>query len=228
MRPFTGSNRLDQYIREPKIPPMPSYFLTIDGIDGVGKSTQIRALEKHLTQSGCSVEQVRDPGSSEIGLRLRELLLNSTLEMHRRTEAMLFMASRCELIESTIRPALAAGRCVLSDRFLLSNVVYQSVGGGDSNAVSTDLLWELGSLANGGLRPDLTLLLDMPAADAMARLDRPTDRMESRGVAYLEAVRQRFLEQLPHSSGLTAVINANQPPDKVSAEIRDAVAQLFD
>ncbi|MEL6105151.1 MAG: dTMP kinase [Planctomycetota bacterium] len=205
------------------------FFVSVDGVDGVGKSTQILELKRHLSERGCSVEQVRDPGSSEIGLRLRELLLETELTMHRRTEAMLFMASRCELIESTIRPSLAAGRCVLSDRFLLSTVVYQSVGDDAASGaeVSPEVLWDLGSLANGGVRPHLTLLLDMPAAKALSRLDRATDRMESRGLDYLEAVRQTFLAQLERSSDRTAIINADQPLEKVSADIRDAVAPLL-
>ena len=204
-----------------------SFFVSVDGIDGVGKSTQILELNRHLSERGCSVEQVRDPGSSEIGTRLRELLLESELTMHRRTEAMLFMASRCELVETTIRPTLAAGRCVLSDRFLLSTVVYQSIGDDGASAVTPEALWELGSLANGGLRPHLTLLLDMPAAQALSRLDRPADRMESRGVEYLEAVRQTFQKQLERSSERTAIIDADQPPEKVSADIRAAVEPLF-
>ena len=94
---------------------------------------------------------------------------------------MLFMASRCEMIEKTIRPALAAGKTVISDRFLLANVVYQSIGGD----VSAERLWQMGRWANDGLVPDLTLLLDMPATAAMRRLDGPADRMERRGIAYL-------------------------------------------
>ena len=141
-----------------------SVFITLDGIDGVGKSTQMDRLTSYLEDLGHDILQVRDPGSTEIGARLRELLLDSDLDLHRRTEAMLFMASRCEMIEKTIRPALASGKTVLSDRFLLANVVYQSIGG----EVSAERLWEMGRWANAGLAPDLTLLLDMPASEAMA------------------------------------------------------------
>ena len=212
------------------MPEKRSLFLSVDGIDGVGKSTQIRALCDYLAECGLAVDQVRDPGSTDIGTRLRQILLESDLEMHRRTEAMLFMASRCEMVESLIRPALDAGRCVVSDRFLLSTVVYQSLSdAGEAGAsVSPDLLWGLGGLANAGLRPNLTLLLDMPASRALARLDRPTDRMESRGVEYMEAVRQSFLAQLTKSGEKTAVINADQPAEKVTADIRDVVSSLLD
>jgi dTMP kinase len=194
-------------------------FITLDGIDGVGKSMQIDRLAAHLRGLGHDVLQVRDPGSTAIGVKLRELLLDSDLHLHRRTEAMLFMASRCEMIEETIRPALEAGKTVISDRFLLANVVYQSIGGD----VSDQRLWEMGRWANDGLVPDLTLLLDMPAAAAMQRLDRPADRMERRGIEYMESVRQAFLKQLPLSSESTSVINADQTPDDVANDVIQAV-----
>ena len=198
-----------------------SFFITLDGIDGVGKSTQLERLQQYLSDDGHDVLAVRDPGTTEIGSKLRALLLDSDLEMHRRTEAMLFMASRCEMVESIIRPALNQGRTVISDRFLLSTVVYQSIGGN----VSAEQLWEMGRLANDGITPDLTILMDMPATEAMKRMDRPADRLEQRGVDYMESVRQAFLEQLPHSSQETAVIDAGRSADEVADQIRRAVQQ---
>jgi len=199
-------------------------FISLDGIDGVGKSTQAARLLQSLTDRGHDVVSVRDPGSTEIGSRLRAILLDSDLVMHRRTEAMLFMASRCEMIETTIRPALQAGKTVVSDRFLLANVVYQSIGGD----VSAAQLWEMGRWANGGLQPDLTLLLDMPAQAALERLDGPADRMEARGAEYMEAVRQAFLQQLSASGPHTAVINADQPADQVTADLLTAATRFLD
>lgn len=199
-------------------------LITLDGIDGVGKSTQIQRLTDHLGSTGHDVLNVRDPGSTEIGTRLRALLLDSDLVLHRRTEAMLFMASRCEMIETIIRPALAAGRTVVSDRYLLSNVVYQSVGSdGSANQVTPETLWQLGRLSTGGLDPDVTILLDMPAALAFQRINRETDRMEDRGLAYMESVRQAFLTQLPSAGGITHVVDAQQEPEQVSAKIRAAI-----
>ena len=190
-------------------------FITLDGIDGVGKSTQIKQLLGYFEEIGEETLLVRDPGTTRIGGKLRELLLESDLELHRRTEAMLFMASRCEMVETILLPAIADGKTVISDRFLLANVVYQSVGG----VVQPDLLWKMGRLANGGLIPDLTILLDMPAQRSMERLGNEKDRMESRGVDYMEEVRQAFLQQLPHSSDNTLVINADQSPEDVSREM---------
>ena len=198
-------------------------FITLDGIDGVGKSTQIKRLLGYFEEIGEETLLVRDPGTTRIGGKLRELLLESDLELHRRTEAMLFMASRCEMVETILLPAIADGKTVISDRFLLANVVYQSVGG----VVQPDLLWKMGRLANGGLMPDLTILLDMPAQRSMERLGNEKDRMESRGVDYMEEVRQAFLQQLPHSSDNTLVINADQSPEDVSREMLAKVKEIL-
>ena len=198
-------------------------FITLDGIDGVGKSTQIKQLLGYFEEIGEETLLVRDPGTTRIGGKLRALLLESDLELHRRTEAMLFMASRCEMVETILLPAIADGKTVISDRFLLANVVYQSVGG----VVQPDLLWKMGRLANGGLIPDLTILLDMPAQRSMERLGNEKDRMESRGVDYMEEVRQAFLQQLPHSSDNTLVINADQSPEDVSREMLAKVKEIL-
>jgi dTMP kinase len=215
----------------------PTVFIAIDGIDGVGKSTQLKSLSNLLRERGMEHLVTRDPGSSEIGRRLRELLLDSELTMHRRTEAMLFMASRCEMVETIIRPALRDGRSVLCDRFLLANVVYQSVatdgpadgpGVSPETGVSPKTLWTLGHLANDQIRPDLTILLDMPATEALRRLDRPADRMEKRGAGYMERVRQAYLEQLPNASDRTVVIRADQAPKQVENEITAAVTRFLD
>ena len=200
-------------------------FITLDGIDGVGKSTQIENLVDYLTGKGHEVLTVRDPGSTEIGTRLRAILLDSDLEIHRRTEAMLFMSSRCEMIEKTIRPALESGKIVISDRFLLASVVYQSTVSNSQTGVAPDTLWQMGDLANDGLKPDLTLLLDMPAEQAVKRMDGPADRMESRGIDYMESVRQAFLEQLTNSSPHTAIIDADRSPDEVKKDIVAAVSE---
>jgi dTMP kinase len=190
-------------------------FITLDGIDGGGKSTQLARLCEFLRAGGNEVLAVRDPGGTPTGEAIRSLLLDSQLAMHRRSEAMLFMAARCELVQSKILPALGAGTIVVSDRFLLANVVYQSVGGD----LDVDDLWRIGDWATGGLKPDLTLLLDLPAQESLARIDRPADRMESRGLEYLQAVRQAFLDQLPKAAKHTAIINAAQAPDLVHRDI---------
>lgn len=198
-------------------------LISLDGIDGSGKSTQIENLSSYLQSLGHDVLVTRDPGSTDLGKTLRGILLDSDLTMHPRSEAMLFMASRCEMIEQILRPAIAAGKTIISDRFLLANVVYQSVAGG----VAPSKLWQMGGLANGDFAPDLTLLLDMSAEDAFERLGDHKDRMESRGVEYMESVRKQFLVQLDHCPGTTAIIDAKDAPEAVSKRIRDVVTQFL-
>lgn len=199
-------------------------FIAFDGIDGAGKSTQIARLVDSLTAAGREVVSVRDPGSTAAGEAIRALVLDSELEMHRRCEAMLYMAARSQLVEERIRPALQAGKVVISDRYLLANVVYQSVGGGEE----AELLWKLGEVAIAGVRPDLTVLLDLPADAALARIDRPADRMESRGVEYLAAVRAGFRKHLPRASQQTLMVDATESIDAMAETIRATVLPLVD
>lgn len=194
-------------------------FIAFDGIDGAGKSTQIRLLTEHLDQIQQPYVAVRDPGTTDAGEAIRGLLLDSNLDMHRRCEALLYMAARSQLVEERIRPALQQGIWVISDRFLLANVVYQSVRGGED----PELLWKLGEIAIAGIRPDLTLLLDMPANEAMKRLDRPTDRMESRGIEYLEAVRTAFRLHVGRTGGASAIIDASQTIETMHRDIISAI-----
>ncbi|SRR6056297_1038168 len=198
-------------------------FLTLDGIDGAGKSTQITLLTAWLRAAGRDVVSVRDPGSTAPGEAIRGLLLDSELVMHRRTEALLYMAARSQLVEERIRPALEAGQTVVSDRFLLANVVYQSVGGDEA----PELLWQLGHIATGGLQPELTILLDLPAATAFGRLTGPADRMEARGVAYLEQVREAFRNELPRSGANTCIVDATQSVAAMQEAIRAAVMPVL-
>ncbi|GAB5516218.1 dTMP kinase [Rhodopirellula baltica] len=221
MSPGPGNTDMPQTKSSPIAHPYPGRLITLDGIDGVGKSSQIEILAERLRSEGRNVLCVRDPGSTDLGTKLRAMLLDSDLEMHRRTEAMLFMASRCEMIESTLRSALADGVTVISDRFLLANVVYQSVGG----EVDASTLWQLGRLACGGVQPDVTLLLDLPAEISMQRVGGEADRMESRGVDYMAKVRQAFLDELLNAGGRTHVIDASGTIEEVAETI--AAIELF-
>ena len=199
-------------------------FIHLDGIDGGGKSTQISLLQSRLSQeTGRQVICVRDPGSTAAGEAIRKLLLDSDLEMHRRCEALLYMAARSQLVEERIRPALQDGSIVISDRFLLANVVYQSVGGGED----PEVLWELGEIATGGLRPDLTILLDLPVEVSMERIQRPVDRMESRGEEYMRRVREGFLAHLSRSGLKSVVVDATESPADVAEAIWAAASAIL-
>src|SRR5262249_28539762 len=132
-------------------------FLSLDGLDGTGKSTQCRLLAGWLRARGHAVTECIDPGGTAIGDVIRGLLLHHKASMSLACEALLFMASRAQLVAEVIRPALDAGRAVVCDRFLLANVVYQGHAGG----LDVEQLWSVGRLATGGLEPDLTLVLDL-------------------------------------------------------------------
>jgi dTMP kinase len=199
-------------------------FLSLDGVDGAGKTTQIERLAAWLRAAGREVIVCRDPGTTPLGDELRKILLHrEDLGIDRRSEMFLYMAARAQLVEEVIRPALADGKTVVSDRFLLANVVYQGHAGG----LEPEILWEVGRVATGGLAPDLTLVLDLPLEAAAQRLGPVRDRIESRGSAYLQAVRDGFLAESRRQPRI-AVIDARGTPDEVFAQIRAAVATHCD
>src|SRR5947209_20490442 len=140
---------------------------SFDGLDGTGKSTQIQLLADALRAEGRQVVTCRDPGGTPLGERLRAILLDHhDLAIHRRSEMLLYMASRAALVEEVIRPALAAGKTVISDRYVLANVVYQGHAGG----LSPDEVWRVGEVTVAGIMPRLVFLLDMPAEQAAHRI----------------------------------------------------------
>ena len=191
-------------------------FFSFDGVDGTGKSTQILLLAEALRTQGHNVVTCRDPGSTPLGERLREILLDRhEMAIHRRAEMLLYMTARSQLVEEVIRPALAAGKIVLSDRYLLANVVYQGHAGG----LDPDEIWRVGQIATSGVMPHRVFVLDMPAERAARRINRPPDRMESQGLAYLEQVRQGFLTEAKLRPQEIIVIDADRPPEGIHADI---------
>jgi dTMP kinase len=198
-------------------------FLSLDGIDGTGKSTQCRLLADWLRARGHAVVQCADPGGTPVGDALRGLLLHHRGEMGPTCEALLFMASRAQLVADVIRPALDAGQVVVCDRFLLANVVYQGYGGG----IDIDRLWDIGRFATGGLGPDLTLVLDLPLDAATARRKRAADRLESRAHEYHERVREGFLAAAQHRPKRIRVIDAAGPVEVVHERIREEVSRVL-
>lgn len=193
-------------------------FFSFDGVDGAGKSTQMDLFCAWLRERGHDVLTCRDPGSTPLGEMLREVVLgNRALEMDVRSEMLLYMAARAQLVAEVIRPALAANQVVVSDRFLLANVVYQGHAGG----LDVEAIWRVGEVATGDCRPDLTFLLDMPVEAALSRIAREHDRMEARGVEYLERVRQGFLMEASRQPDV-AVINAADTVEHVQQMVRGA------
>jgi len=200
-------------------------FLTIDGLDGAGKSTQLDLLQQWLAEQGKEVVVCRDPGSTRLGERIRDLLLahdEQTL-IGRRAEMLLYMAARAQLVEEVIRPALAAGKCVLADRYLLANVVYQGHAGG----LDVDALWEIGYVATAGVMPDLTLVLDLTPEKAARRMKRQLDRMETQDETFRQNLRAGFLREAQRHPQRIVVIDASAAIDAVAAEIRVHVDSLI-
>jgi dTMP kinase len=199
-------------------------FITFDGVDGAGNSTQVQLLREWLIARGQQVVTCRDPGSTSLGEKLREVLLSHhDVSIHRRSEMLLYMAARAQLVEEVIRPALAQGDWVLSDRYLLANVVYQAHAGG----LKVDDVWQTGQIATSGLLPRLTFVLDMPAAAARQRQGRPPDRMEAQGLDYLEQVRQGFLTEAKAARIPIVVLNADRPPEAIHADVVDRIEKLI-
>jgi dTMP kinase len=199
------------------------FFVSLDGIDGTGKSTQCRLLADRLRRDRFDVVQCADPGGTAVGTALRDILLNHCGDMSPACEALLFMASRAQLVAEVIRPALDAGRVVVCDRFVLANVAYQGHGGG----LAVDQLWEVGRLSTGGLEPDLTIVLDLPLDAALARRDRPADRMESRERDYQQRVRQGFLSEARRRPERVRVIDAAAPVEVVHERICKEVGSVL-
>lgn len=203
---------------------MRGLFLSLDGIDGTGKSTQCRLLVEWLRDRGRDVVACVDPGGTPLGQELRQILLGHRFGLADAAEALLFMASRAQLVGEVIRPALEAGRVVVSDRFLLANVVYQGHGG----RLDVEQLWQVGAFATGGLEPDLTVVLDLPLEVAQARRSRPADRMESRPTEYHQRVRDGFLAEARRRPDRVVVLDATPDVAAVQQAIRTAVGGRVD
>lgn len=199
-------------------------FLTLDGIDGVGKSTQMQLLADWLRGQGRDMLTCRDPGSTKLGEAVRSIVLGQhDVPVGMRAEMLLYMAARAQLVEEVIRPALEAGRIVISDRFLLANVVYQGYGGG----LDVNDLWSVGQVATAALSPDRTYLLDMPPEQAMQRLTGQPDRMERRGLEFLTRVREGFLAEARARRGEIVVVDASRTVDEIQDGIRQHLSELL-
>lgn len=213
--------------------PAGGLFLTLDGPDGGGKTTQAAQLAAWFRARGREVVTCRDPGGTSLGERLRAILLDrGTVNLALRAEMLLYMAGRAQLVEELIRPALQAGRVVVSDRFLLSNIVYQGYAGG----LSVDEVARVGMAATGGLLPDLTLVLDVPPSEARSRVGPARDRIEDRSEAYHARVRQGFLEaaraaeqgqgECSYYPAPIALIDASADSEAVFSRIRSEVERV--
>lgn len=202
-------------------------FITFEGGDGSGKSTQASLLAKRLGDEGYDVLQTREPGGTEVGLEIRELVLHHRGDIVPRAEALLYAADRAHHIATVVRPALEAGTIVIQDRYLDSSIAYQGVG----RELDAASIRELSLWATEGLLPDLTVLLDMDETDARARLDAANkrfDRLEAQGPEFHARVRTAFLALAEVEQDRFLVVggsgSAEDLSDRVVGHVRDLLA----
>ena len=202
-------------------------FITLEGIDWTGKSTHFSLLEGHLRERGLPVLATREPGGTPLGRRIREILLSGEGRQEEpcpEAEALLFAADRAEHVRKVILPGLRAGRVVLCDRFADSSVAYQGYGAGlDPARVAA-----LNELATGGLKPDLTVLLDVEPdrgfrGEAAASRGSREDRIEARGPEYRRRVREGYLALARAEPARFAVVDADRDLESVQSEVRALV-----
>ena len=199
-------------------------LIVFEGAEGVGKTTQLRRVAAWMRSRGRSAIQLREPGGTPLGDEIRRLLLDPASDITPRTEALLFMASRAQLLERIVRPSLGAGHLVLLDRFFLSTYAYQVAGRGLPEAE----IRQANAAATSGLVPDLTVLLALPAAEGLARPEQrgPRDRMERNADEFHDRVAAAFATfarpewQAAHAEcGPIAVIDASGSPEAVFARV---------
>ena len=198
-------------------------FITFEGGEGAGKSTQIRFVESYFRKKKKSVILVREPGSTSIGEEIRTILLNpKNKEMSVRTELFLYLAARAQLIHERILPALKKGYVVISDRFEDSTVVYQSFAGG----LPLKEVQEAVRAARGNLVPDLTFLLDISVQKGLKRSGR-ADRMEQKSLNFHRKIRNGYLTLAKQNKKRFVVISTEQPKEEVSQKIKAVLDHAF-
>ncbi len=197
-------------------------FITLEGMDGAGKSTHIPTIIGLLQARGAEVVSTREPGGTALGEQLRSLLLHQP--MHAETETLLMFAARCEHIANVIAPALARGAYVLSDRFTDATYAYQH----GAKGVSAEKVKQLETWVQADLQPDATLLFDVPVQISLKRLAtaREPDKFERENAQFFEKLRQAYLQRAAENPHRFHVINANQPIEKVKALVEEIIAIL--
>lgn len=193
-------------------------FIAFEGGDGCGKSTQSQLLKERFEQAGRQVVLTREPGGTEMGKHIRGLLLHGQ-EIDPVTEALLYAADRAHHVTSLIRPALEAGKVVITDRFLASSIAYQGYGRGQD----LELIADLGRIATGGLRPDLTFLLEVPPQTALGRIETEADRFEKLGTGFQEKVQAGFREIAADAPGSWVSIGGRRSIEDIANQIWDEV-----
>ncbi len=194
-------------------------FITFEGGDGCGKTTQIKLLDEYLRAKGYKTLLTREPGAKGLGEKIREILLNYDGEVSPRCESFLFLADRAQNVDCIIRPALADGTIVICDRHTDSSVAYQGYGRG----LDIDRIKKLNALATDGLVPDLTIVLDVDVETSQARVGSVKDRMESAGVEFFERVRNGYLEIAKQEPERVKVVDSKQSIEDIHKQILELI-----
>jgi len=214
------SGMSDQWVRQ-----LRGKFIVFDGPDGSGKSTQFERTKAMAREAGLAVCEVREPGGTRIGERIRDILLDPALDMMAlRCEMMLYMASRAQLVAERIAPAKRRGELVLADRFISSTLAYQGTAGG----MEAGEIMKVGQVAIGESWPDLVVIFDVDEATAAKRLNPLLDRMERKGADYHRRVRRGYLDQAERDPAGHLVIDARPEADVVFERLRAGLGERFD
>lgn len=202
-----------------------SVFVAFEGGEGSGKSTQIRLLAEALRERGRPVTVTHEPGATEMGARIRHLVLHDSEPLTARAEALLFAADRAHHVETVIRPALEAGEAVLTDRYVDSSLAYQGAG----RELALDEVRRLSRWATGGLQPDLTVLLDLPAAEGLARANGRggVDKLEAESLEFHSRVREAFRMLAESDPRRYLVVDARRPAEEIAADVLSHVEALM-
>ena len=202
---------------------MKGIFITFEGIDGCGKSTQCEMLKEYLKENNKDFIFVREPGGTVIGERIREILLDKkNTQMTARTELLLFEAARSQITDEVIKPALEEGKIVLCDRFFDSSSAYQGMARG----MGMDFVAGLNMAATGGLKPDVTFFFDISAEEALERRGKrgeASDRIELAGLKFQEDVRRGYLELAKSSEGRVITIDASRGIDEIFEVVKGSL-----
>ena len=198
-------------------------FITFEGADGCGKTTQMKLLADYLKTQGLEVVLTREPGGKGLGEKVREILLNYDGEVSDRCESFLFLADRAQNIDIIVNPAVEQGKIVLCDRHIDSTVAYQGYGRG----LDLDRIKMLNNLATNGRKPDLTIVFDIDVETSMKRVGSEKDRMESAGIEFHNKVRNGYLEIAKQEPERIKVVNAVQPIEQVFDDVKKIVKEYI-
>ncbi|CAN7179489.1 dTMP kinase [Microbacterium foliorum] len=204
----------------------PGIWITLEGGDGSGKTTQSNLLAQWMTDEGRTVVRTREPGGSEVGQLIRDIVLHHRGDIAPRAEALLYAADRAHHVATVVRPALARGEVVLQDRYLDSSVAYQGAG----RVLDGDEIRDLSLWAAEGALPDLTVLLDLDPESARVRLDsadKPFDRLEAEKNEFHARVRDAYLALAQAEPDRFLVLDAAATPEVIAEQIRERVATLI-